>query len=250
MLSPDISVTEFSENDRLWRLILASDINGVDKHLSVHKRVFSFELPYLNPTYEFIDYTTTSDNGHYIITSVMRGILSCDDLDKISYFVDKLVQNYNEYIISLFKTAINLYVLHLDSMLKSSSLPLYYKAVLCTVIDHIKNYINLDELVSYINAIEISLRNRVTDNRIITCDSILYLIFKMIDSDLLINTRNDILERLVLLSLEVPVSDTLTDTLLGYYTGDKDLVNYYQDSIGKYELFKKYKYVSLFEESV
>lgn len=235
----------------LVQAVMNSDVEVLNKYITSGKSLLNINrcsLKDFDPTYEFIDYVI-STNKRNVINKISEGLLDNKNLTKISYFIDKLLEQSNKYAMSLFKQAITNYVnqwFHFRYIIPSEHI-LYYKIMLSLTIDHIKNYIKLSDIVTHINIIKNS--GNIDAYNIVTFDTILYLVFEIINDDILKNTNNDILELLVLLSIQMSVSDVLTDTLLKYLNDDSPFKSQsYRDKIVRYIIPEAY--VSLFEESI
>lgn len=243
----------FIRKSQIEQSVLNSDIEAIEEYLNSNEKIHLLSIECLDPTYDFIDYITNDDNStkktQYIIPFIIIAILRCSDLDKISYFIDRLSKLYskNKRVFSIIEFIMMMY----NNRNKHSvtlQTTLYYKILMSIVVDNIKNYVTLNEIVDYINQLKGSLGGIITNDKLIRYDIMLYLVFQMINSNMLENIDNDTLEQLILLSLQMNVSDVLTEFLLKYYAGSKDLLQYYHNRIGEYNLPSSYN--SLFSEDI
>lgn len=239
--------TERNKDPRFTQAVLDSNIGVVNEYVTSSKRLPVIHLEHFNPFYEFLDYVANTGN-YSLITKINRELLRSNDLNKVSYFARRLVKKSSDYGMELLKNIIRRYAEQWFNPIDHRRYgdTSYYKIALSMTINDVKSYINLQDIVSYI----IDLKNdNITSYVIVQLDAVLYAIFEVINDQILESTDNSTLEEMVLLSIQMSVSDMLTEVLLKHLDPEsKYNSEEYRNRIDRYTLPNDY--VSLFEESV
>lgn len=216
----DIDTTDITD---IIRALRDSNVAVIDKYL---KRANTSMLPFsevgvFNPSYELIDYIINMHDT-YTIGGLFGKLIKTGDINKIKYLFDNVRTNISnirvrhQIMLNSFKIVTYAYTYTCarrhESKFKRRMISA--RVILSYVIEYIKDYITFEDIVEYSNIVlEI-----VQDDAIkyIRLDVVAYLVFKKLDSELLLHTDNIVIERLVEILIHSNASKYIINTLISY----------------------------------
>ena len=213
---------------------IINDIRSLSRYINKNNN-FGYEL--LDKIIE----KTSYDSRPLEMSMLITRLFDLKDVEKLLYVIDN-----NKNIDGVISGLADAYSYQYSIMFSSNNIDNSYKAILSLSIDHLK--VTLRELSDYINGFKIILRHTIYEDVFIKCDVISYIIFKIINNDVLVDATDYQLENLIFLLLKANAPQTLIEFIVKYLSDNSNYKSEnYRDQLRTKD---KFNYVSLFSEDI